>query len=284
MKKCLVIINKKSGRASRIREDRITAYLGNDYMLTFDYLEKEIDYDNYDALAIFGGDGTLSTILQKILRKKIDVLYFPYGTVNDRARNSKGSAHHMHTIVGSLNEKAFCYVAACGSFTPIGYKTNIRHKKYFKSLAYFAEALKEFNIHRIKAKISTGDQVFEDAYTLIMLVKSKHCFYFPFNHLYNEDSLNAHLLLIRSPESNGFWGKILLFFSFFRVFFIGLRKNIRGKYITFLPYSRLTVTLEEPYPFCVDGEKYLPEKEFAVKIQQATPMLEIIPRKKLKKK
>ncbi len=283
MKSCLVIINKQSGRACSIDENRIRGYLSPNYILTFNYFEQPVSYDGYSAVAVCGGDGTLSTVLQETRNKKINIYYFPFGTVNDRARTALKCCTKSVVLV-NFGQRSFSYVAACGSFTAIGYKTDTRRKKRYKAWAYLSEALRQFKIHRIKASINMDSRLFEGTYTLIMLIKSKCCFYFPFNKLYDAKCPSAHMLLIKSPVSKGLFGLTALFILFFRVFFIGIRKHLDGKRITFLPFEKLTIDLEVPYAFCVDGERYIPDKRIDVAVVRAEPRLEIIPRRRLKKR
>ncbi len=278
MKRCLVIINRQSGKAKKIKEAELSRYLGCEYALTFDYLTENSGFEGYDAVAVCGGDGTLSTVLARIQNQKVSLIYFPFGTVNDRARSDKDK---KSVIIGNLNDKSFSYVAACGTFTPIGYTTDIRRKKRYRAFAYFWEAVKQFKIHRIKATIDNGSKLYKGEYTLIMLIKSRCCFYFNFNKLYDKDSLTAHLLLIKSPKRSGLIGYITLFLRFFRVFFIGLRRYTDGK-IVFQPFENLKISLQEPCAFCVDGERYIPDNTISVQLKRANPILEIIPPRTLK--
>lgn len=281
MKRCLVIINKQSGRAKNIKKEEIERYIGSNYALDFDYLERETNYDNYETVAVCGGDGTLSTILNQLQNKKINLLYFPFGTVNDRARTD---VTKNNAIIGSFNEKTFSYVAACGTFTAIGYITDIRKKKRYRMLAYLFEAIKEFKIQRITAEIKCDGKLYNGTYTLIMLIKSKCCFYFPFNKLYDKNSLTAHLLLIKSPNRLGLIGYIQLFIRFFKVFFLGMRRIIEDKNITFIPFEKLDITLNEQCDFCIDGERYTSEKHISVGLKRTEAILEIVPAKILKAK
>ena len=63
------------------------------------------------------------------------------------------------------------------------------------------------------------------------------------------------LLLIRAPKKDNLWGRIKMFFPFFRAFFIGFNKEHFGKNLTFLSLSSATITLADDTPFFIDGER-----------------------------
>lgn len=283
MKKCLIIINKMSGRANSINVDSIKSYIGSDYLFECACLDDSIQFDGYDTLAVCGGDGTLSSVMNMIKDIQINVIYFPFGTVNDRARTA-GKQPATHCVIGNINGKTFTYVAACGTFTAIGYITSLKAKRRYKSLAYLFKAFAEYRVHRIRAKLQTDNETFDGEYTLIMIIKSKHCFYFPFNRLYNSKALDAHLLLIKSPKYGGIIGKVQLFFRFFGVFFMGIRKQIRKKNITFVSFKNLFINLSESADFCVDGEKVTLKEDINVNLRYACPSFVLIPRKNITSK
>ena len=88
-----------------------------------------------------------------------------------------------------------------------------------------------------------------------MLVKSPRCFGFPFNKAFDAESTSGHLVAIRAPKHKGFLGYIEMFFPFFRVFFIGLKKEkTKGKIVFEKTYST-KLTLSQDIDFCRDGEK-----------------------------
>lgn len=91
MKKCLIIINKNAGSCRKISFDRVERILGADYLYTHFTLpcSLSVPYAGYDAIAVCGGDGTLSSIMQQVWNKDINFYYFPAGTLNDKARATK---------------------------------------------------------------------------------------------------------------------------------------------------------------------------------------------------
>jgi len=274
MKKCLIVINKAAGGSKKIAFDTVEKCLGNEYEYTRCTLPFSPDPDptGFDAVAVCGGDGTLGSILGKVYKLPVEVWYFPVGTLNDKAKadryeNTKtrcpscGGTNNGKQIVlgkceGENKDLLFAYVLACGSFTPIGYTAKISAKKRLGVLAYIGRVLKEYKVHRISATIDCGSEAYDGEFTLIMFVKSPRCFGFKFNKDFDGESLSGHLVAIRSPKHDGLLGKIEMFFPFFRVFFLGLKKERDGR-IIFKKIYGADIVHKENVNYCRDGEKHV---------------------------
>jgi len=282
MENCLIIINRSAGSTDKISFDYVKKALGNRYKYACHTIpsDGEPKLGGYDALAVCGGDGTLSNVLSQVYDKRKDVFYFPYGTLNDKAGASKSlrknektsaNAEEHRAIVGVVsrvdcknrtdekipsaqNATVFSYVYATGTFTPIGYTANVKMKKRFGVLAYLFEVLKEYKVERIRAQIVADGNKFKGDFTLVMFIKSPRCFGFKFNKAYDEQAEAGHLVLIRSPKHNGLLGKIEIFFPFFRVFFLGLKREREGN-IIFKSFESCTASFDDTIAFCKDGER-----------------------------
>ena len=257
MKQALVIINEESGGYRDSVRTRIAAALA-DY--TCRYADIDADYATWalhevDLLVVVGGDGTLSSVLNKIGTTPIDVLYVPCGTLNERAKARRRFALNPQLVLGRYDDAVYAYVLAAGSFTPIGYVTDVRAKKQFGRLAYLARVLREYRVHAIEASITADGVSYDGTYTLIMSVKSDRCFGFRFNRAYRPDDTSGHLLLIKSPASKGLGGKIRMFFPFFRAFFVGFGREYHSRNVDFVAYRDARLALAAPCDFDVDGEK-----------------------------
>lgn len=283
MKNCLIIINKNAGTSKKISFEKVEKCLGSEYKYEHRTIPGANVDDTYkfDAVAVCGGDGTLGSILNVVHDKPVDLYYFPVGTLNDKAKAQRYEKHKSEcpSCNGTINLKpvvygkcekilssgkyettdcaknVFAYVFAAGSFTPIGYTSDVKSKKKFGVLAYVSQVLKEYKPHRIKAQIVNGKRTYEGEFTLIMFLKSPRCFGFHFNRAFDQDSASGHLLAIRSPKNHGAVGYIQMFFPFFKAFFLGLKKErARGDLIFEKVYSS-KITLKNDIDFCKDGEK-----------------------------
>ncbi len=263
MKNCLILINDKAGKCKKCSVEKVCGQIGN-HNFTSMHLPcpYPIDLNKYDSLAVCGGDGTLQLIMQEIYRTDKTVYYFPCGTLNDKGKAEKynHTQENPHQVtVGKIDDDLFTYVLAGGAFTEIGYTAQIQEKQKYGVFAYIMRVLKAYKINRIKCKITIENngetKDFVGDFNLVMFIKSPRCFGFKFNHAFDEKDEGGHLLLIRSPRHNGLLGKVEMFFPFFRVFFLGLKKE-RDDAIVFKHISNAKVYLNRPTDFCMDGEKH----------------------------
>lgn len=261
--KCLLLINSSSGNSTGLADGELTKVLQDLYgevEKTVYNIDCPLDIgkasEGYDAVAVCGGDGTFNYAVNALRDKKIDLIFVPCGTFNDCAHTLKriSGGKGVYTLdMGELNGRLFNYVAAAGSFTPIGYKPRPKYKKIFKRLVYYFFAFKEYKVHRMRARLTIDGEHTEGCYTLIMAVKSRYVFGFHFNRLYRPDDGNAQLLLIRSPE--GAFKFVKMFFWFFRAFFVGFSAPYGSKNILFRSFKHCNIESERPIEFCVDGEQ-----------------------------
>ena len=270
MNKCLVVINQSCGNFDKFDKDVVEGILDGKYSV--DFADIDDDYptrltnEGFAAVAILGGDGTLNSVLNKIKGLDVKVFYLPYGTLNEKSHTLDGARENGEILVGTVGGQVFTYVAACGTFTPIGYTAKVEQKKKLKSVAYLLKVVKEYQVWNTAASIDIDGEKHEGKYTLIMVLKSPRCFKFRFNHLYDHSKLTGHILLIKSPGKNNLWNKIRIFFPFFRAFFIGFRKEYSSKNMIFKEFDAVTVRLEEGTAFDIDGEMKMLEGENTFKV------------------
>ena len=214
-----------------------------------EYINKDIDWnaDGYDTVVVCGGDGTLHHAIDKCPDQQI--IYVPCGTLNETSKTCK-----TLTTVGKVNGESFSYVCACGSFTAIGYAAKNKHKQRWKRIAYLQQIFKHYRSHDIAATLDLDGKIFEDSYTLLMVIKSHRCFGFNFNRCYRKDK-KLYLLAIKSYGKDCIKNRVKMFFPFFRVFFCGISHPMSQKGWILTPFDKLTMTLDEAQDFCVDGEK-----------------------------
>lgn len=282
MKKCAIIINRLSGNSESVDEDGLKNLFGKNYRAKIINIFEDTvlgDLSSYERVVVCGGDGTLHTVINCKLSSSVELVYLPYGTLNEIQHNAEENKRFAE--VGKAGEKYFTYVCAAGIFTPLGYTVASKTKKRWKKFAYLSQVLKEYRVHRIKAQLDVNGETHTAEYALIMAIDSPRCMGFKFNKMFKPDDGMFHLLTIKAPKRNGFCGKLRLFFPLFRAFFIGFRKAYHSKSILFEPCTSLNVRLENPVAFDMDGERVEMQDEFHVGIEKQKYDIQIISRNKL---
>ena len=251
---CLVLVNKIAGGFNGLNVEELKNELERDFdSVDIEYLpsETEPEYSRYSAVVVCGGDGTLNHLINSRVPVDLRVYYLPSGTLNEAAHIKR---EEPISVVGEADGKLFSYVLAAGTFTPLGYSVGHRSKQRFRALAYIARVIAEYKVSRIGAVINADGAVSEGEYTLIMAINSPRCFGFKFNRMYREGG-DMCLLTIKAPRAKGIFGKIAIFFPFFRSFFIGFSKPYKSKNIGFGPFKELKLDFDSPPVFCADGER-----------------------------
>ncbi|MCR4660486.1 MAG: hypothetical protein K5765_00620 [Clostridia bacterium] len=275
--KTLIIVNEMSGSSIYVDIEEIKrkyAKTGEVEVVKLKKIEDDYSIKGYDKIIVCGGDGTIFNALKKAVREKVILIYFPYGTLNERSEINKeeGKLVKLHNI-GYANETPFSYVYAAGTFTEIAYKTENSKKRSLKALAYLLNVIKAYRVDNIEAKIKAGDYETEGNFTLIMALDSNQCFRFKFNRAYRFNDESLFLLTIKSPGKDNLINRIKIFFPFFRVFFMGFDKDYKSKHITFMRTQQVDLTLKNETVFCVDGEEVHQKGELILKKDKLKPRL-----------
>lgn len=285
VRKCLVVVNFDSGNINKFSMDAVNRVLEGAYELELVHLDDDyaarVASGECEALAVCGGDGTLNSVLNKVRAFSVTVFYIPYGTLNEESkiRDIYSASENGKILVGKLDDTVFTYVVACGTFTPIGYTAKVENKKKYKLFAYLAEAVKEYRVHAVPAKICADGVCFDGDYTLIMVIKAPRCFGFRFNRMYKADSPTGHLLAIKSPGKDNLVNKVKIFFPFFRAFFQGFNRECEKGRVIFKEFSQLDLELSGEVAFDVDGEKVLLDGKRHFEIEELLPKLIVCKRK-----
>ena len=254
---CLLVVNTLSGNASKVREDELIEKYAAGDSVTVQYIRDEDDsysVEGVNKLIVCGGDGTLNHAINICRDRDIDIYYLPFGTFNETSKGQRRRTERQLAKLGRIANHDFAYVAAAGSFTDIGYSLSTKSKRRYKLLAYFSRVLMSYKVHRIQAEITCDAFSESGVYTLIMLSNARRCFGFRFNRLHRDNTDELQLITVRAPKKDNLWGRIKMFFPFFRVFFIGTHRPYKSKNIHFLSVKNIKITLKDRIPFCVDGE------------------------------
>lgn len=276
--KCLVVVNTLCGNAAKVNEDELLRLYAPEDDVTIRYIRSAEDLystEGVDKLILCGGDGTLNHALGLTRGKSIEIYYLPVGTFNETAKDLKTEGELAR--LGRIGERDFAYVAAAGSFTDLGQTSSSESKKRFKIFSYFFHVLKSYRVHRIRATISCEGFSETDDYTLLMLSNATRCFGFRFNRLHRHNAEELELLTIKAPRRDDLWGRIKMFFPFFRAFFIGFSKPHFGKYVRFLSLKEVSFSLSEKTDFCLDGERVSFSGELTARTVSHAARVRILP-------
>lgn len=216
-----------------------------------------------DAFICCGGDGTLSTTVNSLLKSTVNLPlgYIPCGTTNDfasflglpkdpvQAAALVGKSSPGPIDIGCFGDRYFVYVASFGAFTQSSYSTTQSLKNSIGHLAYIIEGIKELPVLRtysvrvetVEGGIYEGDYLFgsmSNSTSLGGVIKldEKHV-----------DSIDGkfELSLVKCPKDLSELNRILLSL---------MNGKIDEELITFVHTAGAAFSCAEPMPWSLDGE------------------------------
>lgn len=227
MKKLKLIYNNRSGNRSFRNEIDpclevfqnagydINIFRSNTYNDISDHL-KESNIDEYDTIVSVGGDGTLNTVVNYMMRNNVKskLGIIPAGTANDFARYLKiqkpyanaaeiiAKGRTMKVDVGKANDEYFINVLGVGLLTNISQQVTPTVKNTLGNLAYYLkgiENLQNFTPMPIRI-INSREVIEEDLYFVIVLNSSGAG---SFDKLAADASVNDGLFDFLAVKSSG---------------------------------------------------------------------------------
>lgn len=144
--------------------------------------------EDYEAIIIAGGDGSVNTIVNQIMKKNIDIPLgiIPAGTVNDFANYLNMPSNFNRCIevllnnnyqqvdIGQVNNRFFINVCVGGLLSSVSHNTDVNFKNKLGKIAYYINGLKEIpKVKPIHLQISTSYQTFEEELYMFLVLNSK---------------------------------------------------------------------------------------------------------------
>ena len=218
----------------------------------------------YDRVIAFGGDGTLSEVINGVMRleKKPEVGYIPAGTTNDFASGlglSRNVIRAAETVLNGVPEpldigqfgddRYFSYVASFGSFTKASYSAAQDMKNVLGYAAYLLEGLKSLaDIRSIPLTVTADGRIYEDEF-IFGAVTNAMSVGGVMKYSYEQVNLSDGLfevLMIRTPKNLAEIQTLLAD--------VTNRNYTESPQIIYQKARKVTVQSEQPLAWTVDGE------------------------------
>lgn len=199
MKKAMLIVNPSSGgNQAEEQSSYLTSIIKNQYdEITIKKTAGSGDAkrfsdraakQNYDALFLMGGDGTVSEGIAGLSANENPPLFgiIPMGTVNNFARalglsmnpqkaiEDIRDSHPKKVDVGKVNDAFFISSVSIGAIPETVHEVDSEEKSKYGSLAYIKEAMdviQEEPLYRFELKLD-DDQGWIDEYSLVLVALS----------------------------------------------------------------------------------------------------------------
>lgn len=196
MKKLILLYNPKSGTGNF--PNKIDDFLNEfqpEYevdiirLINFDLMSKlsKISEDDYNTIIVAGGDGTVHSVVNGLLKNniKIPLAIIPTGTVNDYAAtlNLTKDFNKLFKLindkkikkidVGKVNGDYFINVCSGGFVTTIPHKTDAKLKNKLGKVAYYLKGIQEFpGFKSLPLKFVTDNREFKENIFLFLIMNS----------------------------------------------------------------------------------------------------------------
>ena len=218
----------------------------------------------YDRIVAFGGDGTLSEVINGIMRldHRPELGYIPAGTTNDFAAGLGLSRNVIRAAETTLNgiptpldigqfgeDRFFSYVASFGTFTKASYSAPQDMKNILGYAAYLLEGLKSLaDIHSYPMTVTVDGVSYEDEFIFGAVSNAMSVggvMKYSADQVDLSDGL-FEVLMIRSPKSLADLQKLLADVS--------SRHYADCEQILFLKTGEVHISSPQPVAWTVDGE------------------------------
>lgn len=199
MKKLKLFYNPNSGnKLFKNKLDKIVEKMqGYDYEVSLfrscnigdiDEYFKSHDLNEYDAIGVSGGDGTINIVVNAIMHNNynhIPLAIFPSGTANDFANHLGikddalkccdliGQGKTVAVDLGLANDMYFVNVCAGGLFSNVSFEIDKNLKKAFGVFAYYAKSMEQlYSFKPINMRISGSRFIYTGGISLFLVLNS----------------------------------------------------------------------------------------------------------------
>lgn len=140
--------------------------------------------DNYKYILVAGGDGTVDSVVNVMMERKINlpIAILPVGTANDFGKflqipnNIEDALERILSSepkaldLGKINDKYFINVASTGLFTDVSQKTDVNLKNTIGKLAYYLKGLESLpSFRKLKVKLTSKEIQYDGEMYLILV-------------------------------------------------------------------------------------------------------------------
>lgn len=225
---------------------------------------------SYAYVLIAGGDGTVDSVLNAMMRKgiKLPIAILPVGTANDFGKfidmpqditvacERIVESKPIPLDIGKINDKYFINVASTGLFTDVSQKTDIHLKNAIGKLAYYIKGLEELpNFRKLKVNITSKEYNYNGEMYLLLLFNGK-----------TAGNLN---LATKADAQDGMLDLILFkavpLIEFLPLFLKVLRgDHLDSEKVVYFKTSDVLIECDEDIVTDIDGEK---GPEFPLRVQ-----------------
>ena len=271
MKKVRLIYNPFSGENAILNEldNIVRMHQEKGYQVVPYRIEKDKDIydsldildDNYQYILIAGGDGTVDSVVNVMMEKKIHlpIAILPVGTANDfgkflqipnkveDALEKILSSEPKAIDVGKINDKYFINVASTGLFTDVSQKTDVNLKNTIGKLAYYLKGLESLpSFRKLKVKLTSKELEYDGEMYLILV--------------FNGQTAGNFKMASRADVSDGYLDVIMIkavqVFEILPLFFKILRgEHLDSDKVIYFKTQDILIESNEDIATDIDGEK-----------------------------
>lgn len=219
-------------------------------------------YEDYEAVCISGGDGTLSSVINIMASGKLNlpIGIFPFGTANDFAVHlniprdieacceiiEKGRIKKVD--IGRVNSNYFLNVCSAGLLSDVAYETDTNLKNALGKLAYYMKGIEKIpKFTPFKMRLKYGGNVIEDDFLLFLILNGSSAG--GFNRLAPNAKIDDGLLDVIAVKNTNITNILALFLKILRGEHMG-DPNLYN-----FQTDRLGITCEGGCETDIDGER-----------------------------